>query len=911
MALTAGTRLGPYEINALIGKGGMGEVYRATDTRLGRTVAIKVLPVHVAMDADLRYRFELEARALAALSHPHICPVFDVGQQDGIDYLVMEYLEGESLAERLSRGHMPLDQVLRYALEIGDALVETHARGITHRDLKPSNIMVTKSGAKLLDFGVAKLKLSMLSPRETGGASTHTGSEVGEQTTSTAVAGTLAYMAPEQKTRGQDIDHRADVFAFGAVLYEMVTGDKAFDGESPTALLEHDLPRPFSSKLSETPPALDALIQKCLQKDPVARWQDTSAMADELRAIAAAVATGRTRRLLPRKQAAIVLSLLTLALLVGGTAAWRGGLVGGFARLVARDAEVPPAPLRLGNMRPLTGEDRLEIDPAISPDGSLIAYAAGTPTQVRIYVRSVNGGLATPLHEATTPQFQPRWSRDGTQLLYISPEGVFVTPFTGGNARQLVSRADVPERDLVVRMRSGISGAAWAPDGKRVAVADNSDKSLSLVSVDDGRRRVITTSQYELHSCDWSPDGKWIACTSGNWHFAGVGWTFGNAAPSAIVVVAATGGDLIEVTDRQAMNSSPVWAPDSMKLYFVSNQEGTSDVYSLEFGEDGRARGAATRITTGLGAYSIRFSADGERLAYVAYSARANIWSVPIPATGVVDASDAEPITRANQIIESMRVSRDGKWLLYDSNLNGSFDIFRTTINGGPAERLTMDPLDEFVPDLSPDGRYLAYHSWHTKSRDIFVQLLDGGPPEQVTATSSQEAFPVWSPDGQSLAFVDLSEDRGLFRGAFVTRRDGTGRWSAPVALRAGAWKVSWSPNGRFLAYSRGDAVEVVSPESRESRVVYVPAAHSTEPKAEDVLFGEDSETLYFKSHDAEGRASIWSVPLAGGSPRLLVKFADPARASSRTDFAIGGGRCFFTIDERRSNIWIADLTEH
>jgi Tol biopolymer transport system component len=609
-----------------------------------------------------------------------------------------------------------------------------------------------------------------------------------------------------------------------------------------------------------------------------------------------------------RKRAAIVLSALTVAVVAGGVATWQTGIAGKLARLSAGDSLLPAArPPHLGNMKPLTGEDQLEIDPAISPDGKSVAYAAGTATHVRIYIRSVGGGPARPLREATTLQFQPRWSPDGTRMLYISPEGVFVAPVDGGAAQQILSRTDVPEKDIVVRMRSGISAAAWGPDGQRVAIADNSDRSLSLVSVDDGRRQVIATSQHELHSCDWSPDGKWIACTSGNWHFAGVGWTFGNAAPSAIVLVPAAGGDLIELTDRLARNSSPTWARDSTTLLFVSDSQGASDVYSLEVGEDGQPRGGATRITTGLNAYSIHFSAGGDRLVYAAFSARANIWSMPIPSS-VADASAADPVTRGNQTIESMRVSRDGKWLLYDSNLNGSFDIFRVPIGGGPVERLTTDPGDEFVPDLSPDGQRLAYHSWRTKTRDIFVQLLDGGPPEQVTATSSHEAFPVWSPDGQSLAFVDLSEERGVFRGAFLTRRDEVGRWGTPVALRVGAWKVFWSPDGRFLAYSRGDAVEVVFPETGASRIVYAPASHSAQPKAEDVLVGADGRTLYFKSHDAEGRASIWSVPLAGGTPRLLVKFDDPTRRSSRTDFAVGGGRFFFAIDDHRSNIWVADV---
>jgi Tol biopolymer transport system component len=322
----------------------------------------------------------------------------------------------------------------------------------------------------------------------------------------------------------------------------------------------------------------------------------------------------------------------------------------------------------------------------------------------------------------------------------------------------------------------------------------------------------------------------------------------------------------------------------------------------------GGARGEPRRVTVGLGAQTIGFSAGGRHLVYVAYGAKSNIWSLPIPARGAVDASRAEAMTRGNQIIEAMRVSRDGRWLLYDSNLHGNADIFRVRLTGGPPERLTTDSADEFAPDLSPDGRAVAYHSWRTGSRDVFIKPLGGGTAHQVTATPSQESFPVWSPDGASIAFIDQRNESGVSKGLFVTRRDRSGAWSAPVGRRTGAGVVSWSPDGRLLVYQRRDVLEVIPPDSGPPRVVYAPVPGTADPMVGGTTVSHDGRTIYFKSHDAEGRASLWSVPISGGRPRLVVRF-DLSRPSNRPDFAVSAERLFFTIEDRQSDIWVAEVT--
>ena len=279
MPLQPGTTLGPYQIDAPLGAGGMGEVYKATDTRLDRTVAIKVLPAHVADDPDLKQRFEREARTVAALNHPHICTLHDIGSQDGIDFLVMEYLDGQTLAQRLEKGALPLDRALTIAIEIADALDKAHRQGIVHRDLKPGNIMLTKAEAKLLDFGLAKLQKTGILGAEVFSAAT---AETEPLTKRGTLLGTLPYMAPEQ-LHGRDADARTDLFAFGAVVYEMVTGERAFEGDTQAGLIGAILER---EPPALSPRALDTVLKRCLRKDPEDRWQDARDLVFELNRIA-------------------------------------------------------------------------------------------------------------------------------------------------------------------------------------------------------------------------------------------------------------------------------------------------------------------------------------------------------------------------------------------------------------------------------------------------------------------------------------------------------------------------------------------------------------------------------------------------------------------------------------------------
>jgi serine/threonine-protein kinase len=862
-----------YVIERELGQGGMATVYLAKDVKHDRDVALKVLRPDLAAVLGAE-RFLNEIKITARLDHPHILTLIDSGAADGFLYYVLPLVRGESLRDRLDRDkQLGIDDAVAITRQVAAALDYAHRQGVIHRDIKPENILIQEGEAMLADFGIA------LAVREAGG---------GRLTETGLSLGTPQYMSPEQATGERDIDGRSDVYSLAAVLYEMLAGEPPVTGPTVQAIIAKLLTeRPTRLRVvrDTVPEGLDDAVAKALARTPADRFASAGAFAAALTQAARAPELPAGRRA-PRPGRGWMAGAAGLVvLLAAGFGAWRM-------------MRAPAPALVIGRSEQFTTDPGLEIQPAISPDGKLVAYAAGTSTRMRIFIRPVGGGRTFPLSDdSTAVETQPRWSPDGASILFLTRGGASVAPALGGSSRPVVA----PSQD-----RQGVLSAAWSPDGREIAFvrADS-----LLVSDAAGRQSRLLTTAPQLHSCAWSPGGTWIACVSLNGEALVPGAGFGNIAPSALVLVPAGGGAPLPLMEAKAFNQSPAWSPDGAWLYFVSDRDGPRDVYALSLSASGQPRGQPVRLTTGLGALSIAVSADQRRLVYAVYTAKSNIWSLPLPRGAAVTTDRAVQVTRGNQVVESMRVSRDGRWLLYDSDLKGNADAWRIPIGGGPPEQLTSDSTNEFGPDLSPDGRKVAYHSWHTGTRDIEVKPLDGGPVQRVTATPSQESWPIWSADGDALLFWDQAPPST----AFVTRRSADGRWSPPQRLETQLAFPEWSPDGREIAYLRpradalyGGQLQVMPAAGGPARIIYQLTPDLPRPEME--RWSVDGRTIYFLAHDAAGQAVLWEVSAAGGRPRQVVRFTDPDRQTNRPFFAVSATTFYFAISDRQSDVFVAEL---
>ena len=543
-----------YTIEREIGAGGMATVFLAEDVRHRRKVAIKVLREDLAATVGAA-RFLREIEIAAGLQHPHILPLLDSGDADGLLFYVMPFVEGQSLRQRLTREReLPIADAVRIIVEVVDALAYAHAHGVIHRDIKPDNVMLTTRHAVVTDFGVAK-------------AFSDASADAGGAVTSLGVAlGTPAYMSPEQAAADSQVDHRSDIYSIGVLAYELVAGRPPFSGNSPQRLLAAhvtETPDPVSRHRPGVPPQLEAAIMRCLEKRAADRWQRT----DELLAILEPMATPSggtaptsarlptvTPPAQPRRRWALIAVPLVLA----------------FAAIAVWSAtRTTIAPLVIGRSQQLTNDPELEIQPAMSPDGKFVAYAAGSSNHMRIFVRPVGGGRTIPLSDDTTAlQYQPQWSPDGLRLLFLVGGGASIAPALGGE-----TRAAVPGSKA-----GPVTAATWSPDGQEIAFV-RAD-SLYRVPSNGGASRYVGTA-VALHSCAWSPGGKWIACASLNFESVVPGSTFGNRAPSGIFLFPVAGGSPSALVEAKESNLSPVWSRDGRTLYFLSSRDGPRDVYAL------------------------------------------------------------------------------------------------------------------------------------------------------------------------------------------------------------------------------------------------------------------------------------------------------------------------------------------
>jgi serine/threonine-protein kinase len=785
MALTSGTRLGPHEILSAIGAGGMGEVYRARDTRLDRIVAIKVLPTHLASRPELRERFEREARSIASLNHPHICTLHDIGHQDGTDFLVMEYLEGETLAQRLNKGFLPLEQVFQYAIEIADALDKAHRKGVTHRDLKPGNIMLTKTGTKLLDFGLAKLKQEA-APTNVALSDLPTAKD--PLTAEGAIVGTLQYMAPEQ-LEGKEVDIRTDIFAFGAVVYEMATGKRAFEGKSQASLIAAILerePPAMASLQPMTPPALDRVVKKCLAKELENRWQTPKDLCDELKWIAeggsqVASAPSPPRpvsrfsiTLPPSQQLAGLYNGPTVALSPDGTHLAYVARQGGAQQIYLRAMDSMET-------RPIPGTEGA-VNPFFSPDGQWLGFFANNKLK-KVYV---SGGAALSLGDVTFP-FGASWGSRGI---------IAYTP-TAGSALREVADAGGASQPLT-RLGKGEAthrSPEFLPGGNAVVfvagtTATNwANATVAVQSLGSGERRNLFQGATQPR---YTPSGHLVYAQGGNLMAVPFDPERLMATGAAVPVVEG----VMQSTFSGATQYS-VSATGSL-VYISGGLQSAAQSRLVWVSRNGAEQPLAASVRAYL---APRLSPDGLRIAVGILEQESQTW--------LYDFS-RETLTRftfeGSGNINPVWTP-DGKRIAYQSSKEGPFNIFWQLADGsGGLERLTTSKYLHAGHSWSPDGQLLTFIEINpTTGIDIWVLRLSDRKPQPFLRTRFNEAAPRFSPDGNWLAY--MSDESGRYE-IYVQPYPGPGgKWQ--ISTEGGTEPV-WNRNVGELFYRSGDKMMAV-----------------------------------------------------------------------------------------------------
>jgi eukaryotic-like serine/threonine-protein kinase len=864
MTLSAGAQLGPYQVLSLIGTGGMGEVYKARDTRLDRTVALKLLPANAAERADRLARFETEARAISSLSHPHVCTLFDVGDQHGRPFLVMEYLEGETLDDRLTRGALPLPDVLRYGAQIADALAHAHRARIVHRDLKPSNVMLTLSGVKVLDFGLARRFASgigeaALSPL------------AADQRTLTAegtIVGTFQYMAPEQ-LEGRDADARTDVFALGVLLYEMATGQKAFTGDSQASLIASIVAHHPGSIAAVRGGAagdpvlvsLDHVIDRCLAKDPERRWQSARDVKMELEWIAggrSATPASATTRRFTRERAAWALAIAALATTTA-LALWP-----------RRD--VPAEPTRFVVSTPPgttigVAENRNRI--ALSPDGRRLAILASTEGKQQIWLRAFDSLTAAPL-SGTEGAVSPFWSPDSRFVAFFSP---------GDGMLKKVAVTGGPAQTICAAQTDG--GAAWGPDG--TILFTQFLNGLYRVDAAGGTPAPATRidkTRLEINHYwpEFLPDGRHFLYMATALEPSGL-----RATPSVYVASL----DSPETTLLTRTHSRMAYASPGYLLFV---QEGTLlaqpfDPVKLAFaGEPVRvADGVAYVRTLGNGAFTL--SADGT-LAYqnvgdtsqiVSFDRRGNRTDPGWP----------------EQNYGGLQFSRDGRRVAADvvDPAIGTADILIFDVSQGTAIRFTSDPADESGPVWSADDRQILIRMSRgspdsvrigSAAPNLFARAIGTGAETLLVSDPSPLQTEDWSPDNHWIAYT--KNTRQTASDLWLMPLTGT-RTAQPFATeRFDEWGASFSPDSRWLAFvstESGSPEVYVAPLDRPSERRRVSIGGGTTPQ-----WRRDGKELVYAAADNRALMTV-SLELdptfSAGRPKRLVSFgAAPATRNSR-----------------------------
>jgi Tol biopolymer transport system component len=874
MTVGSGNRLGPYELAAPIGAGGMGEVWRAKDTRLDREVAIKILPPGFASNAELKARFEREAKTISSLNHPNICTLFDVGQHEGTSFLVMELLEGESLADRLEKGPLTPDQVLRFGSQIADALDRAHKQGVVHRDVKPGNVMITKTGAKLLDFGLARSGVESQALRGLTEAATAAKPLTQEGT----ILGTFQYMAPEQ-LEGQEADSRTDIFALGGLLYEMATGRPAFDGTSRTSLIAAIVsshPAPISSVTPMNPPALDHVVRKCMEKDPDDRWQSAHDVASELRWLTeagsqAGVSTAITIRRKTRERLAWGLAALFAVLACIAAVAWM--------RRAPRPAEVFRATIEAPPDGILLPFDILGI--ALSPDGKRVAFAANrTGGGRQIWLRDLASMTSTPLPETSGASY-PFWSPDGRYLAFFADGKLKRIDLRGGSPQVL---ADAPTgrggswgtSDVIIyapNLRSPIQSIPAAGGTPKAVSRFDADKDLTNRwphFLPDGKHFIYVSRQRAVKGevgrlMVASTDSKEVSVLiedSTNAQYVEPGYLlFGRGSDLYAWKFDVKKLALIGQPTPVQNEKVSFWEPKNLVM-FSASQQGTI-IYLPEVTRksalkwvtrDGRATGDLGGETYNL---TPRISPDGTKVA-VAIGEHAS----SITDMWIFDLQYQRQfrITQQSGAYLMPFWAPDSKKLSFLCQPRAVQDIcVKSLVTAGDVETLYASLYWKTNGPWTPDGRSIYFAEQNPQTNEDLMVLDVGAPakkPGVILKTPFSEDVPELSPDGKWLAYVSNESGRQE-----VYVRSASGSFEQWQLSSNGGSQQRWTRGGRELVYAAPDG-KVMS--------VAINTTPVFRPGVPQLLFTlpepPDRDTPIFEDISADGERILLNVPTTSRS---------------------------------------------
>jgi eukaryotic-like serine/threonine-protein kinase len=868
MTLNAGIRLGPYEILAPLGAGGMGEVYKARDSQLDRDVAIKLVSEALARDAQSMARFEREARLLAAVNHPNIAAIYGLEERSGVRFLVLELIEGESLDAMLAAGALPLREALDYGRQIADALASAHDKGVVHRDLKPSNVRITPEGrVKVLDFGLAK------GVEEEAAA----GSRVVTSPAMTAagtILGTPAYMSPEQ-ARGKPLDKRTDLWSFGCVLYEMLSGRRSFGGDTVTDCLAAIVEREpdWNALPHATPPPIRRLLRHCLEKDPERRLRDAG---DARLEIEEALEPARRRKDW-RWLGALALAVAAAAVVF----------------LVARRPSSNRAPMP--RLSQLTSAEGIEDSPAWSPDGLSIAYAGEADGVRKIFLKRLGGGEAAVLTAKNGfDDIQPAWTPDGKTVAFVRARGAG-RRLEPGDVFGQYSGCDVWTVDVAtrkeLRLLEEAANPSFAADGRLAVDAEWVGPQRIWITDASGhnpQQATTDVSEAVVHVRPrWSPDGKRIV--------------FQNIERTKfdVRVVDLASKQLTWVTNDLPRDVQPVWSPSGRFIYFTSDRAGGLNLWRVPVSPAGAPQGPLQQLTTGAGQdLDAAVSRDGKRLAFAILKQNADLWALPL------DPSSGRPTGPPRELVATTREDSRGAWspdgqrVAFNSDRDGDMNIWVRDLKDGSTRAVTHGPGGDYQANWSPDGRSLAFFSSRSGNADIWKVDVASGALTPLTREPSTDVNPFYSPDGRWIAF---QSDRSGRLEVWVMAADGSSQRQLTSVGVSGHFQ-RWSADGKSLVFR--------CPCGGKPQTMRVgldggdPQPTSEVAGGSHMSFSPDGSLLA----DVVGHKTVWISPLGAGKPYQVFAFEDP---DSRIDYPVwspdGKELLFDRFRPQGGDIWLME----